>query len=63
MHAISDAVAAGGVSVTELGRRAEQINEITNIINEIAQQMRRPALSDRYNGMGSRIDCPFLDPA
>jgi methyl-accepting chemotaxis protein len=45
MHAISVAVAAGGASVTELGKRAEKINEITNIISEIAQQTNLLALN------------------
>jgi methyl-accepting chemotaxis protein len=45
MHAISEAVAAGGTSVTELGRRVEQIDEITTIISEIAQQTNLLALN------------------
>jgi methyl-accepting chemotaxis protein len=45
MNAISDAVAAGGASVNELGRRAEQIDEITGIISEIAQQTNLLALN------------------
>jgi methyl-accepting chemotaxis protein len=45
MHAISDAVAAGGASVTELRTRADQIGEITSIINEIAQQTNLLALN------------------
>ncbi len=45
MNTISDAVAAGGVSVAELGTRTDQIGEITNIINEIAQQTNLLALN------------------
>ena len=45
MHAINDAVAAGGASVTALRSRAEQIDDITHIISDIAQQTNLLALN------------------
>lgn len=45
MEAISEAVIAGAASVTELGRRGEQIGEIIEVINDIADQTNLLALN------------------
>ena len=45
MQAINEAVSAGAVSVTELGKRGEQIGEIIKVINDIADQTNLLALN------------------
>ncbi len=45
MKSISDAVTAGAASVSELGRRSEQIGRITEVINDIADQTNLLALN------------------
>ncbi len=45
MQAISDAVSAGAVSVSELGKRGEQIGQIIEVINDIADQTNLLALN------------------
>ncbi|NJL30954.1 MAG: methyl-accepting chemotaxis protein [Phycisphaerales bacterium] len=45
MEAISNAVNQGAQSVTELGKRSEQIGQIVNVINDIADQTNLLALN------------------
>ena len=45
MKAISDAVSAGAASVAELGNRGEQIGQIIEVINDIADQTNLLALN------------------
>jgi methyl-accepting chemotaxis protein len=45
MNAISDAVRAGAASVQELGKRGEQIGQIIEVINDIADQTNLLALN------------------
>lgn len=45
MEAISEAVSAGAASVTELGKRGEQIGQIIEVINDIAEQTNLLALN------------------
>jgi methyl-accepting chemotaxis protein len=45
MNSISEAVSAGAASVTELGRRGEQIGQIIGVINDIADQTNLLALN------------------
>jgi len=45
MRAISEAVSAGADSVTELGKRGEQIGKIIDVINDIADQTNLLALN------------------
>jgi len=45
MQAISEAVSAGAASVTELGKRGEQIGQIIEVINDIADQTNLLALN------------------
>jgi len=45
MQAINEAVSAGAVSVSELGKRGEQIGEIIKVINDIADQTNILALN------------------
>ncbi len=45
MRAISDAVSAGAASVSELGKRGEQIGQIIEVINDIADQTNLLALN------------------
>lgn len=45
MKAISEAVTAGAASVTELGKRGEQIGQIIEVINDIADQTNLLALN------------------
>ena len=45
MNAISEAVSAGAASVAELGKRGEQIGEIIDVINDIADQTNLLALN------------------
>ncbi len=45
MNAISDAVSAGAASVSELGKRGEQIGQIIEVINDIADQTNLLALN------------------
>ena len=45
MRSISDAVSAGAASVTELGKRGEEIGQIIEVINDIAEQTNLLALN------------------
>jgi methyl-accepting chemotaxis protein len=45
MNQISEAVSAGAVSVSELGKRGEQIGQIIDVINDIADQTNLLALN------------------
>ncbi|GAB4194192.1 MAG: hypothetical protein Kow00105_08400 [Phycisphaeraceae bacterium] len=45
MNSISDAVKAGAASVSELGKRGEQIGQIIEVINDIADQTNLLALN------------------
>lgn len=45
MNSISEAVRAGAASVTELGKRGEQIGQIIEVINDIADQTNLLALN------------------
>jgi len=45
MNAIADAVKAGAASVSELGKRGEQIGQIIEVINDIADQTNLLALN------------------
>ena len=45
MKSISDAVTAGAASVSELGKRGEQIGQIIDVINDIADQTNLLALN------------------
>jgi methyl-accepting chemotaxis protein len=45
MHSINDAVSAGAASVQELGKRGEQIGQIIEVINDIADQTNLLALN------------------
>jgi len=45
MNAISDAVQSGAATVTELGKRGEQIGQIISVINDIADQTNLLALN------------------
>jgi methyl-accepting chemotaxis protein len=45
MHSISEAVSASAVSVSELGKRGEQIGQIIEVINDIADQTNLLALN------------------
>ena len=45
MNSIADAVSAGAASVSELGKRGEQIGEIIAVINDIADQTNLLALN------------------
>ena len=45
MQSIAEAVSAGAISVTELGKRGEQIGQIIGVINDIADQTNLLALN------------------